>query len=139
VKWDDNLTQALCQLWIDQYHLGNVSNGKLTPGGWSNLVAAFKDTTGRPYSKGQIDYQLRQLRKVFTAVKKLKRGSGGGRTERGGFIASENAWNEIKVKSWNHLLRFVLPHLPCGVLCILVLMLFSCLQTGLPRCGAIEV
>jgi hypothetical protein len=29
--------------------------------------------------------------------------------------------------------------LPCGVLCILVLMLFSCLQTGLPRCGAIEV
>ncbi|KAK8933642.1 hypothetical protein KSP39_PZI015827 [Platanthera zijinensis] len=99
-SWESGEVMLFCDLCIKEIGLGNRPTTHFSKEGWTNLIAGFKERTGKSYDQLQMKNKWDHLKKDWKLWKELKHGETGlgWDPEKRTIAASEEWWaDKIKV------------------------------------------
>ncbi|KAK8933224.1 hypothetical protein KSP39_PZI016002 [Platanthera zijinensis] len=98
-SWDSNDVTIFCDLCIREIELGNRPTTHFSKDGWKNLIASFKERTGKNYDRLQMKNKWDHLKREWKIWKELKHGETGlGWDQEKKTIAASEEWWEEKLK-----------------------------------------
>ncbi|KAK8935684.1 hypothetical protein KSP39_PZI003278 [Platanthera zijinensis] len=131
-----------CDLCIKEIGLGNRPTTHFSKEGWKNLIAGFKERTGKNYDRMQMKNKWDHLKKDWKLWKELKHGETGlgWDPEKRTIAASEEWWTEkVKVCTKTCSVSVILIYLFIFVQVLILIYLLHQVFPGVKkfRCGGI--